>query len=219
VKKLGVVLLGGMVLAAGGQSEGTPGEAQTRVVVADPAGDVESQGEDPAKDVVEVALASDGKALGVEVTLAREAREYLEGHMAGDVVVLQIDADGDETTGGKLLFGRKPGFDLAIDVQACIQYKQGVACAGGFGDAPSTGFFSIYDVGRYEQDKPFPKSLREGSFTEATRWPIEGRKIHVEVPYTDLGVEPGQVLRIAIREADAGSFEAAYMPDVWLKLE
>jgi hypothetical protein len=145
-------------------------EAALKVEIDDPAGDAQGSDKHPGKDVVKTVLSSDGTQLLVDVTLAKDARCYLDGHHAGDVVRLEIDTDRDLATGGKLLFGRKPGFDMEIKVRACITYESGEACAGSLGGTPAKAFFSSIDVGRYAQDEPFWKS---------ERWPIEGREIHL----------------------------------------
>jgi len=195
--------------------ESTP---RQRIELDDPVGDVDGAGEHPNKDVVKVVLASDGTALLVEATLAEPVRHYLEGHLAGAVVALVIDTDGDRATGGDLAFGKKPGFDMEVEVRACIEYESGEACVGGLGDLPIKGFFSSFVVGRFPSGEPFAKSVHE-PFWESPRQPISGAVVRAAIPYEELGVVSGQALRLAVRESDAGMFERAYLPDVLLQLE
>ena len=206
------------VLAVGLAALLTADTAAQRVEVDDPAGDVQSSDEHPGKDMVKTVLSSDGTQLLIDVTLAKDARFYLDGHQAGDVVRLEIDTDRDLATGGKVLFGRKPGFDVEVKVRACITYESGEACAGGLGGTPAKAFFSSIDVGRYAQGEPFSKSTHE-PFWKSERWPIEGRQVHVAVPYADLGVQSGQTVRLAVVEADGGFSDKAYSPDVMLELK
>jgi len=213
--EIGIVVMCSLTLASGLVVAGT---AEHRLMVEDPAGDVDSSGEHPAMDVVSVALDSDGIDLHVEITLAKEAAYYLDGHLAGTVASLLFDVDGNLETGGKVVFGRKPGFDIALNVDACIKYEDGEACAGGLGDSKVEGFFSSYQVLRYEQDAPFPESIHGDPFWKSPRQPITGQQIRVSVPYAMLGFEAGQELRVSIREADAGMFEEAFSDDVSLTL-
>lgn len=189
-----------------------------RVELEDPMGDVESAGEHPDKDVVKVVLDSDGSGLLVEATLAEPVRHYLEGHLAGAVVALVIDTDANDATGGNLAFGKKLGFDMEVEVRACIEYEGGEACVGGLGDLPIKGFFSSFTVGRFPAGEPFATSVHEPLW-KSSRTPIEGAVVTAAIPYEELGVVSGQTLRIAVRESDAGMFERAYMPDVLLRLK
>lgn len=189
-----------------------------RVELDDPAGDVESAGEHPNKDVVRVVLDSDGSALLVETTLAEPVGHYLEGHLAGAVVALALDTDGDRGTGGNLAFGKKLGYDMEVEVRACIEYEGGEACVGGLGDLPVKSFFSAFTIGRFPDGEPFAKSVHE-PFWKSQRQAIKGTVVSAAIPYEELGVSSGQTLRVAVRESDAGMFEEAYLPDALIRLK
>ncbi len=140
---------------------GTFEQAKDSVVIPDPEGDVLDSGDNPGKDVVNVTMRSDGEQSHVDVTLKQEASYYLDGHHAGDVVLLNIDADGDATTGGELAFGKKTGFEYEVGVRAYIKYEAGEACAGALTGAKATGFFSTFTIGQFGQGEPFADSTHE----------------------------------------------------------
>ncbi len=205
------------VLCAAGLAWAQAEAPKQRVELADPAGDVEGYDGHPGKDVVKVVLDSDGEALLVEVKLAKEASFYLKGHQAGDVVVLSFDTDGDAATGGTIMFGKRPGFEVQVGVRSCIEYERGEACVGGLKGSPEKAYFSSFKVARFAQGESSAKSIHD-VFWKSPRQPITGDTVQAAVPYADLGVKPGQTVRVAIREADAGPMEDAYFADVTLAL-
>ena len=79
-------------------------EANYTVTQEDPAGDVINNGDNPGKDVVKVTVDTDGTNMNIIVVLAKEAKFYLDGHQAGDVINVIIDADNKSETGGKPFF-------------------------------------------------------------------------------------------------------------------
>jgi hypothetical protein len=188
-----------------------------RVELADPAADVEGYDGHPGKDVVKVVLDSDGEALLVEVKLAKEAPFYLQGHQAGEVVVPSFDTDGETATGGTIMFGKRPGFEVQVGVRSCIEYERGEACVGGLKGSPEKAYFSSFKVARFAQGESSAKNAHD-VFWKSPRQPITGDKVQAVLPYTELGVKPGQAVRVAIREVDAGPMEDAYFTGVTLSL-
>ena len=178
----------------------------------DPTGDVRpmssGDGEVPGRDVTRLEIASDGKDFIVTVTLAAD----LSGTMAGDVVEIFLDTDGDPATGKPALWGDKTGFEQKVELFACVKCANGgSACVGGAGSTP-TAYYAVAtskntETGETAQD-----------IFSVPQTPIEGRVVSSKVSYADLGVQAGQTIRIYTRESN-GAFDAsAYFPEVNLTL-
>ncbi len=48
---------------------------------------------------------------------------------------------------------------------------------------------------------------------------IRGREVKMTLPYSEIGVSSGQVIRIAIREEDSTFDEKSYFPEVLFTLK
>lgn len=200
-----LVGLGALLLAA------VPAVRAQQVVFEDAAGDAQptqsSEGPIPGRDVVRLAVESDGAHLALETTLA----EPPAGTLAGDVVVLYLDTDADPATGEKPVFAEEGGFEKEVAVAVCISYDNGaLACAGGAGTTP-TGYSAAATV------EDLVTGERGTSIFEVERTPIEDTVVRAQVSYAELGVRPGQKLRVYARESDGG-FEDAFMGPAELTL-
>lgn len=192
-------------------------KAKHMLEIDDPADDVRS-GDHPGKDVVKVILSTDGKNLDIAVMLKKDAKFYLDGHMAGDVVVVYLDTDNNKETGGKPFRHLSPGFEYFIKVGACIEYEGGgTACSGALTGSKATNFFSTYALYKYTEDN------KKERISEPFNWKDRGKdiksnRIEVSLSYSKLNLSPGQSIRISIEEKDA-NFKNRYMPDVLLTLK
>jgi len=193
-------------------------KAEHNAVLTDPANDVR-EGTDPGKDVVKVLIDSDGTNLTITTVLAKEAKYYLKGHTAGDVIRLNLDTDNDTTTGGKPFLYDTPGFEYLIEVGACIEYEGGgVVCAGGMKGAKEVNYFSTYTL------KKYTKGSSTERISEAFHWKdrgmdIKGKNVVVKLPYSLMNLKSGQKVRFAVEEKDDASFKKKYMPEVLLTLK
>ncbi len=192
--------------------------AEHSVVLEDAAGDV-TDGDHPGKDVVKVILDTDGTDLNITVVLAKEAKFYLDGHMAGDVIDLILDADNNKATGGKPFFYETPGFEFLIEVGACIEYEDGgMACSGALRGSKATNYFSTYSLEKYiEEDKK--ERISEAFNWKARGKDIQGNSIKVSVPYSQMNLSPGQKVRFAVKERDDSTFKKEYLPEVLLTIK
>jgi hypothetical protein len=172
---------------------------------------------DPGKDVVKVSIKSDGKHLFVVVTLKDDIKYYLEGHKAGAVIRLHFDTDNNPDTGGKFFWVENTGFDYVIILRTCIRYKNGKACVGGLGQ-PSTGFFSSYKTKKYKQGDTSADDIYESTWQSPTE-DITENIVKTKIPYTEIGVDSGQTIRIVIEEKDAEDKEESYSPDILFELK
>lgn len=193
-------------------------KAMHTVEWSDPAGDVlpgnTSDGQRPGLDVVKLALASDGTRLTVTATL----KGPFVGNFASDVVQLYIDTDLDAKTGAPMFWSKKPGFEYLARLGACIQYENGgKACSGGMTGSKVKGTYAVVTLGRFKAD-PFNPEQVVGAFT-AQETPIKGAVVSASLAYKDLGVKPGQAIRIVARETDGPTDATADFPEVILTLK
>lgn len=210
------ILALGLILAAP-----QPAKVQTAmhaVEWTDPAGDVKphntSSGPVPGLDVVKLALVSDGTKLTITAAL----KGPMSGDFASDVVQIYIDSDNNPKTGYETFWSKKPGFDLLAKLSACVRYENGgSACSGGLTGAKVKGYYATATLGRFKTDGVNPEKVI-GPF-EAPEVPFQGAVLSASLSYKDLGVKPGQAIRIVARESD-GPFDAtADFPEVVLTLK
>ncbi len=184
----------------------------------DPAGDVRpgntSDGPRPGLDVVNLALASDGTKLTITATL----KGPMSGDFASDVVQVYIDTDNDQKTGAETFWSKKPGFELLAKLSACVSYENGgSACSGALTGAKVKGYYAVATLARFKADPVNPEKV-VGAF-DAPAVPFQGAVLSASLTYKDLGVKPGQAIRIVARESDGPSDESADFPEVILTLK
>jgi hypothetical protein len=173
----------------------------------------------PAPDVVKLSLQSDGTEITVGATLRDEP-----GAFATSVVTLYLDTDNKTQTGGNDKFKGLAGFEFRSELDSCVDYADhSSACAGG-SDAKPTAHWAAaglervkgqtnYGTADYDEvvsPMGFPGKLK------ASRAPVTAKKLEGKLAYANLGVKPGQVLRILVREEhkDPGAF-----PEILLTLK
>lgn len=170
----------------------------------DPAGDVAPQntsdGKRPGLDITRLAISSDGTVLTITATLAGAPK----GDFASNVVQVYVDTDNNPATGVQTIWSKQPGFELRARLSLCIEYANGgKACSGGLGGTKVTGYYSKIEFGTLDDTgnvKDFYPAFKEPAGT------VQGATISGSLPYTDLGVKPGQTIRIVARETD-GPFD------------
>ncbi len=210
-----------LVLVSALAAEQTPAPVQKAVHAvawADPAGDVRPQhtsdGTVPGLDVVKLALASDGTRLTITATLNGPMR----GDFASDVVQVYLDVDNDPKTGYETFWSKKPGFELLAKLAACVRYDNGgSACSGGLTGAKVSGYYAVATLGRFKDGPSNPETVI-GVF-DAPAVPFQGAVLSASLTYKDLGVKPGQTVRIVARESDGPTDETADFPSVVLTLK
>jgi hypothetical protein len=191
----------------------------TTADLTDAAGDVQNQttsdGKRPPFDVVRLQLTSDGKNVLVTATLKDPP-----GSFASTAVTLYFDTDNKKSTGVETFWSKKPGFEFQSNVDACIKYSGGAsACVGAVGGKGSKieSRFGVADVSKFGANSMEKNSVR--SVFDAVETPLEGKVVRASIPYADLGVKAGGVVRIVARESDGPFDETADFPDVLLKLK
>lgn len=210
----------GLALVAGTAWAEAP-KAATKIEWSDPAGDIyPGNGEENARDVVKLSLASDGSAILVTATLAKDE----QSSVAGDAVLLYFDTDDKAATGAKTDFDQ-PGFEYTGRLSVCLSYDgaQIAACAGGVSDQVPKTRHARAVVEKFtgkagDSMRPYDNlaTVLDG-FGPATT-PHKGRVLEIKIPYSTLGVKPGQKVRILVRESDQFSAEG-FFPETRLTLQ
>ncbi len=211
------ILILGLTTAAA-QKPAPVQKAMHAVEWTDPAGDVRPHntnlGTVPGFDVVKLALASDGTRLTITATL----KGPMSGDFASDVVAVYLDTDNDPKTGTETFWSKKPGFELLAHLVACVSYENGgSACSGALSGAKVKGYYATATLGRFKTD-PFNPEKVIGPF-DAPKVPFQGAVLSASIGYKDLGVKPGQAIRVVARETDGPSDETADFPEVILTLK
>ncbi len=191
----------------------------TTAELTDPAGDVKgektSDGTRTPFDVIHLAITSDGSNIHVAAKLKDPP-----GDFAADIVRLYIDADNNAATGARTILGDRPGFEYVANIDACVQYTNGgKACVGQL-TGPGTTIKARYGLAAVEKfgDNGGSRTSVRSPFNAPSQ-PIEGNVVRATIAYADLGLKPGQVIRILARETDAVSDDKAFFPEIALKLK
>jgi hypothetical protein len=205
----------GVLLAAG------PAHAQkTSAELTDPPGDVNeaNNGPENARDVVKLSFGSDGVRLTIAATLAKDEKST----MAGGVVRFYVDTDRKTATGGKTRYGQA-GFELEGELSVCHgDTDQITSCAGGGdGKAPRArfgraGLEQFTGKAGAEIQKYLTTRTVSSGMGSPSGPPLAGRVVTAAIPYADLGVKAGQVVRLLAFEVDAKDDGA--FPEVILEL-
>ncbi|MFC2169887.1 hypothetical protein ACFLRM_04915, partial [Acidobacteriota bacterium] len=105
----------------------------------------------------------------------------------------------------------KTGFEYKVSLVACIKYKEGLACLGSVSGV-IVGYCSSLRTDKYEEGTKSTKNIR--NTLKSTQKDITEKQVEISFPYTEIGVVPGQVIRIAIREADSYFNDKSYFPEI-----
>ncbi len=184
----------------------------------DPAGDVEpisaSSGTRPGFDIVKLRLDSDGTALTMTATL----KGPMSGNWGSSVLTLYLDADRNLATGYTTFWTKIPGFELKAELQACVDYVDGgEACVGSLTGAKVKGYHAEATLGRVT-DKSGNTTPIIKPFSEPEQ-PIKGAVVSASLTYKDLGVKPGQTIRLLASETCGRPGESAEFPVALLTLK
>jgi hypothetical protein len=189
------------------QAPAAPVKAVGSVELKDAAGDMDpittSSGKEPPLDVVNLAIRSDGSRLTLAATLAGPP-----GAFATAPIRLYIDTDNNPATGIKGFAGRPGGFEYKADLAMCIKYSdKSEACAGGSTKAKPTERYAAVELDKFKGADEYSGSdtvLDAMGFPgkkAAVKVPVTGNVVSASIDYADLGVKPGQTIRLLAREA------------------
>lgn len=193
------------------------------IELSDPVGDVKNRGGAHGKDVVKLAIVSNGKQIDFIATLKEPPGTY-----ASPVVEIFFDTDNNPDTGAKLWFSDGKmglGYDYVSKLKSCIKYDNGVTACAGQSKARVVDRFGVMDLYRYKIHKGKKKKVRVvasmGSKRQKTgkRTPVTGKVVKGVLNYGDLKVKSGQTIRILVWEKDAQIKKPALFPEVLLTLK
>jgi hypothetical protein len=199
-------------------------KATGKIELTDPSGDVEpihsSSKDYPGLDVVGLAIASDGKQISITATLKDPPGEF-----ASDVVAIYFDTDNKATTGMQMMFPELGGFEYKAELDACADYAdKSSACVGGSSKAKASRHWAAVQLDRFKgkdenaKDTVIDNMGFPGS-KASPQTPIAGKVLQGSIDYADLGVKPGQTIRIVARESGGGGGLDSYFPEIQLKLQ
>jgi hypothetical protein len=193
------------------------------IELTDPAGDIQpintSDGKVPGFDVVKLSISSDGKQLRIAATLKDPP-----GSFASDVVRLYFDTDNDPKTGvADISFTKRGGFEYKAQLGACADYENGgSACSGGMSGKVKLHWGAI-NLERFTGTDEFKTdtvvdAMGFGKKKASSRLPIQANRVEATLDYADLGLRPGQTIRILARESCA-DLQTSFFPEVLLTLK
>jgi len=198
-----------------------PLQATGSIDLDDPSGDIEGMhttgGEEPPLDVTHVEVSSDGRRLSFDVALAQPP-----GAFASSALDVYIDADDDQKTGPEVR-DHGTGYDYLLKLEACVDFTDGSsACEGGSSKAKPKSRWAAVNLDKLEADSFSGDTIVDsmGFFgaKPSAKTPITGKTLAGSVDYADLGVKPGQKIRLLMREAGGSPRDDGYFPEVVLTL-
>jgi hypothetical protein len=154
--------------------------------------------------VTALALRSDGTHLTVAATL----REAPAGSRGAVLVTLRLDTDNEAGTGAE-------GYEYQAQLDSCVELSSGNSfCGGATSKLAAKRRFAVVEVTRLTSGG----TERVRGTTDAPQTAITGTVAEAKQAYADLGVRPGQTIRIAARE-DGAPGDARPFPQVALTLK
>ena len=220
VHSLGLVLALTLSISASAEVRKAVGS----IDLTDPAGDINpistSEGKVPGFDVVKLSISSDGKQLRIGAMLKDPP-----GDFASDVVRLYIDIDHNPKTGATPMFYKElTGFEYKAELSACADYvKGGSACNGGM-DGGVKAHWGAINLERFKGAsesgaETVVDSMGFGKRKASSKLPIEAKLVQATLDYADLGVKPGQTIRILARESCSDNDLSSFFPEIHLTLK
>lgn len=168
---------------------------------------------DTGMDVSAVRLEATGSHLELTVTTARPIRESLDARQSPNAtpVHLGIDVDDDESTGeadGQWSILGKVGHEYELRVSLFQDTRR----------SDGVHYLASYYLVRLAT----PRGEEIGDMVDDERLArsrIEGQQAFVSVPYSELGLESGQTVRVMIQEAEAsGNVDEVFLPDARVEI-
>jgi len=216
-----IAIASAFVALAGSAAELETMKAAGSVELDDPAGDMNgigtSDGEEPPLDTVHLRVASDGRRLTFEVTLAAAP-----GDFATSALDVWIDADHDAASGVEVReFGG--GFDYKLQLSSCVDYNNGgSACAGGMGSGAKAHWSAVnlekLTDNSYSGDTVIDSMGMFGARASA-KTPVTGKVLAGGIDYADIGASPDGTIRLLMRESGGTPKDDGYYPLVELTLK
>src|ERR1044072_4277495 len=176
-------------------------------------------------DIKKVSLTSDGTNLIIAIEVEGNLVNIFKGRTAGDGLTLNLDTDLNNTTGGKLVFIKKEGFEYEVKVNVCLVHdlqpgRQSVACGGGCNGVTPKAMRSGVDVSEFDKTGEYSTTGMASSL-HLPQGPITATRIEASVPYNLIGCSSGQGIRVLAKERDSKPDDAGrgYLQEVRYRLK
>lgn len=175
----------------------------------------------PEMDMTRAVFESDGRDLHVTVEFKEEVNKYLDAYQAGNsVATLYMDTDNDPVTGKKSFYGDRPGYELSIAFTIGIEYENGGQVFGGSDKGSKIKrFLPSFWARSLENNAAKGVNLRFLDEKSLGACSIEGRSVKMKVAYADLGLTPGQAVRISTEKEAHTQGGEKYLQDLVLVLK
>jgi len=148
------------------------------------------------------------------------------GAFASDVVELYFDTDNNPKTGAKVMvvFDELPGFEFRSKLNACAKYTNGgSACSGAVGDKVKVHYATIsldrFTGANESNTEKVVDAMGFPGHKASAEVPFDGKLVEGTLAYADLGVKPGQTIRILVRESCAKLDLSSFFPEIQLTLK
>lgn len=164
----------------------------------------------PKYDVVTASGTSGDDRLTITVAFADDILAGAKASKMGDSPFsLYVDTDANPQTGGE------KGGEYWVRVHIGVKYTNGgEATTGGMSDFEVKDVFGTYDVEPFKKgESGWDVFMRYNADDKAQErrvkhCSISGKEITVKIPYAELGIKPGQVIRVWVREAQDADLNA-----------
>ena len=149
------------------------------------------------------------------------------GAFATAPVTIGIDTDNNAGTGTKASNGRPGGFEYGVELTLCIGYKDGsLSCRGGSTNSAPAKRYGAAELKRFKGDNDYAETdtiLSAMHFPgehESQQFPVDGKIVTASIDYADIGVKPGQTIRLVPRKTGGSPQHGApEFPSVMLTLK
>jgi hypothetical protein len=171
--------------------------------------------------IIGISVHSDGKFLIIDTEMKNKLTTR-----AGVALRVYVDTDNNAATGAADPSGKHKGFEYRSSVEACIDdFKGGATCSGD--ESKPKAYHGLAEVSRLKKGDPSPPSsswiLRDTAddirkFYDAEQTPNDGKVVEGKIAYADIGVKPGQTIRLVACTASA-FHDFTFFPDILLQLK
>lgn len=211
-----------IVAAASVELTDAVNDIQPIVYVQSVGGGPEKEVKYPGFDVVKLIIVSDGATLNFAATLTAPP-----GQAAYEVLEFYVDADNNTKTGITLPDSPRQltGLEFYGTLEDCLEHSVfGTTCAGT--DTSPIKHTAVVTLEKYGKEWMNTETLlsvpASGTATESKKLPVSGAVVQASVPYAAMGLEPGQTIRLMVREACTAKVRGAaqgFFPDILLTLK
>ena len=157
----------------------------------------------PWLDIRGLSLDTDGEVLTVEIEVDRDVAAYAEENGVDRLLEILVDVDDDTATGGETFALDAKGLDFSAEIYVCKGVGGAEVCMG---DLRVAG--AEEDMEYYVEYRPARWSARDEELEPTHdlfdwvggRHALDGKTVIAEIPYSEIGIEPGQTIRVYFKK-------------------